>query len=185
LPVSSVSDFERFAQTLNRAIASDVKERGEKAVSYARQKEREARQEAEQWREESQEEWKEERRLHERIGRREIAEEVGRRWSAFRQAREAALKTALTEKLEAIFPELAECFITWVSDNYSGGRFMMPNAYHRLVTSPLFELKICEEEQVVFEKGNLSIEYSVRRIIEELGDEIALQMHFEDNVWQK
>jgi len=162
-----------------------VKERKEKAASYVRQKEAEARQQREQWREESDREWQQELRLHERIGRREISEEISRQWSAFRQARESALKRALTEELNAIFSELAECFINWVSQSYSGGRFTVPKAYRHLIKRPLFEVMTCEEEQVVFEKGNLYIEYSVQRIIEELGDEIALQMHVKDSAWQK
>lgn len=180
MQVSSVSDFERYAKTLQKAIAAGVKEREEKAASYARQKEAESQQQTEQWREESQTEWKQELRLRERIGRREIAEEMSRQWSVFRQARESVLKTALAKELEAIFPELAECFIGWVSDNYNGGRFTVPKTFLSLIKSPLFEVTTCEEEQVVFEKENLYIEYSVRRIIEELGDKIALQMHFED-----
>lgn len=185
MQVSSVSDFERFAQTLRKAIAADVKERGEKAASYARQKEAESQQLTKQWREASDREWQQELRLRQRIGRREIAEEVRRQWSAFRQARELALKTTLRKELRVIFPELAQCFIAWVSDNYNGGRFTVPKAYRHLVKSSLFEVMTCEEEEVVFEKGNLYIEYSVQRIIEELGDEIAFQMHVEDIEWQK
>lgn len=185
MQVSSVSDFERFAQTIQEVIAAGVKERKDKAASYVRQKEAQAQQQTEQWREESDREWQQELRLLERIGRREITEEISRQWSAFRQSRESALKKALTEELNANFPELAECFINWVSKSYNGGRLTVPKAYRYLVKTPLFEVMTSEEEKVVFEKGNLYIEYSVQRIIEELGDEIALQMHVEDNAWQK
>jgi len=58
----------------------------------------------------------------------------------------------------------------------------MPEAYMSFVTKEEFLLRMCEKEEIVFTSGNLYIEYSVERIIEELDDEITL--HFKDDKWQ-
>ena len=60
----------------------------------------------------------------------------------------------------------------------------MHHSFKSLVDSKQFDIHECKKEQVIFASGNLYIEYSVERIIEELGDEIAAKMHFEENEWQ-
>jgi len=60
----------------------------------------------------------------------------------------------------------------------------MPKAYMSLVKKEGFFLHTDEKEQIIFTSGNLYIEYSIERIIEELDDEINLGMHFKDDEWQ-
>ena len=105
-------------------------------------------------------------------------------WSAFKKERKNRLETALKTRLQEEFPSLAACFIAWVSRNYKTGIFTMHHSFTALAESEQFDIRECEKEQVIFASGNLYIEYSVERIIEELGDEIAQQMHFEENEWQ-
>lgn len=185
MPVSSVSDFERFARNINSRVGTAVTKIEAEALTYARQKEEGALREAARWAEQSQTQWKAELRMREERGGRAITEEMERQWYGFRRERESALKKRLEVRLKAIFPELAECFVAWVSRNYASGSFSVPKAYAALVERPRFALSECEKEQLLFVKGNLHIEYSVARIIEELGDEIALQMRFEEGTWQE
>lgn len=60
----------------------------------------------------------------------------------------------------------------------------MPKKYIALVESDEFDILECQQEQIIFSSGNLYIEYSVDRIIEELGDDITKSLHFEENEWQ-
>ena len=140
--------------------------------------------ETERWRELSAAEWKQELYAREQQGERAVADEVNRQWSAFKKERKMALKAALKIRLKQEFPVLAACFVAWVSRNYETGTFTMNQSFNVSVDRELFELRECKKEQVIFASGNLYIEYSIERIIEELGDEIAEQMHFEENEWQ-
>jgi len=184
LPISSVSDFERFALKTEQSIATKVKRSEESAALYALQKEASTLQESVRWRELSAAEWKQELYARKQQGERTVADEVNRQWSAFKTERKRALKAALKARLQEEFPALATCFIAWVSRNYKRGKFTMHPSFMEAVESELFEVDVCEQEQVIFASGNLYIEYSVERIIEELGNEIAVKMHFKENEWQ-
>ncbi|MGB6018646.1 MAG: hypothetical protein WBF77_03525 [Sulfurimonadaceae bacterium] len=184
MQISSVSDFERFALKTKKSIATKVKRAEDDASLYALQKEEAALREIELWRELSRKEWKQELYAREQQGERAVADEVNRQWSAFKKERKTALKEALKARLQQEFPAMAACFVAWVSHNYETGTFTMAKAFMASVDREQFDLRECEEEQVVFASGNLYIEYSVERIIEELGDEITQYMHFEENEWQ-
>ena len=183
MQISSVSDFERFALKSEKSIAAKVKKSEESASEYALQKSEATLRETELWRELSAAEWKQELYARQQQGERAVADEVNRQWSTFKKERKTALKAALRLRLQKEFPALAECFTLWVSRNYKTGTLTMPKAFTASVDRKQFEVRECEEEQVVFASGNLYIEYSVERIIDELGDEIAQQMHFEENEW--
>jgi hypothetical protein len=184
LQISSVSDFERFALKTGKSIAAKVKRAEDDASEYALQKEEATLQEIQGWRELSAAEWKQELYAREQQGERAVVDEVNRQWSAFKKGRKRALKAALKARLQQEFPALAACFVAWVSRNYETGAFTMNQSFMASVDSEQFDLRECEKKQVIFSSGHLYIEYSVERIIEELGDEIAQQMHFEENEWQ-
>lgn len=184
MQISSVSDFERFALKTEQSIAAKVKKSEDDASLYALQKEASSLQELERWKVLSAAEWKQELYAREQQGERAVADEVNTQWSAFKKERKTAIKTALKARLQQEFPALAACFVAWVSRNYKTGTFTMNRSFMALVESEKFEVRECEKEQVVFTSGKLYIEYSVERIIDELGDEIAQQMHFEENEWQ-
>ena len=184
MQISSVSDFERFALKTEQSIATKVKKSEENTSLYVLQKEESTLRELQEWRELSTAEWKQELYAREQQGERAIADEINRQWSAFKKERKRALEVTLKTRLQDEFPALAACFITWVSHNYKTGSFTLNSSFTALVDNKQFDIHECEKEQVIFASGNLYIEYSVERIIEELGDEIAKQMHFEENEWQ-
>ena len=184
MQISSVSDFERFSLKVNNNIAAKVKKSEENASLYVLQKEDSTVRELQEWRELSTAEWKQELFAREQQGERAIADEVNRQWSVFKKERKKALETALKTRLQEEFPSLAACFIAWVSRNYKTGTLTMHHSFTSLAENRQFDIHECEKEQVIFASGNLYIEYSVERIIEELGDEIAQQMHLEENEWQ-
>lgn len=184
MQISSVSDFERFALKTKQSIRAKVKKSEDDASHYALHKEEATLREIESWRERSAAEWKQELYAREQQGERTITDEVNLKWSTFKKERKRVLETALKTRLQEEFSSLAACFIAWVSRNYKTGTFTMHHSFSSLVNKKQFEIQECEQEQVIFASGNLYIEYSVERIIEELGDEIAQQMHFEENEWQ-
>jgi hypothetical protein len=184
LPLSSVSDFERFALKSKKRIAAKVKKTEDDASAYALQKEAEAQLEIENWLQRSRTEWKQALSARQKRGEKAISDEVKRGWSVYTKERKTALEAALKVRLDEAFPTLAACFIEWVSRNYETGVFTMPRAYAPSVNRAMFDLLECENEQIVFTSGNLYIEYSVERIIEELADDIVSCMCFEEAPWQ-
>lgn len=183
MPVSSVSDFERFALKVKKHIADKINESEKDASFYALRKEEKSAQETEKWLQQARSEWKHELNAREQQEHRAISDEVNREWSTFRKEREMELREAIKEQLGQSFPLLAECFIAWVLQNYETGRLTLPKAYSVHIDTERFNVHTCEEKQVIFESGNLYIEYSVERIIEELNDEITASMHFEEDPW--
>jgi len=181
LPVSSVSDFEHFAQKVKKQIGLKVKRVEEETSDYLLQKENEVMHKIGSWMKHAQTQWDQECYAQEQQSRNSIAEEVNRQWSEFKKERKLALDSALKMRLEEIFPSLAECFVFEISQKYQTGTFTMPEAYMSFVTTEGFVLDSCKKEQIVFTNGNLYIEYSVERIIEELDDEINLRM---EDKWQ-
>ncbi|MEA3456294.1 MAG: hypothetical protein U9R26_07275 [Campylobacterota bacterium] len=181
MPKSSVSDFELFALKVEEHIASRVKKSKEESSEYRLQKEEENIQEAENWLKQKRTEWKLELAAREQQEKRTIAETVSRQWSLFRKEAEREVKEALKRRLEEEFPILAKCFITLVSKQYETGIFRMPETYSESIDRERFDLELCREEKIVFELGNLYIEYSVERIMEELKSEIV---DLKEDTWQ-
>jgi len=184
LPVSSVSDFEHFSEKVKKQIGIKVKSVEEETSDYLIQTENEAVHKINSWSKHAQTQWDQERYAQKQQSRNSITEEVNRQWSEFKKKRKLALRSVLKVRLEEVFPTLAECFVSQISQKYQTGTFTMPEAYRSLVKAEGFVLHSCKKEQIVFTSGNLYIEYSVERIIEELDDEINLSMHFKDDKWQ-
>ncbi len=184
MPISSVSDFERFARKCRKNIDEKVQKRETDAAAYVLDKEKATLNTIEAWRALSTAEWQQALQARRQQGERRIADAVDRQWSAFKKERKKELKAALRRRLQEAFPALAACFVNWVEGRYESGVFTMPKAYRSLVKGDGFEVQECNEEQLIFANGNLYIEYSVERILDELGEEITQQMHFEENEWQ-
>ena len=184
MPVSSVSDFEHFAQKVKKQIGLKVKSVEEETSDYLLQTENEVVHKIDSWSKHAQTQWDQERYGQEQQSRNSITEEVNRQWSEFKKERKSALRSAIKVRLEEVFPALAECFISQILQEYQTGTFTMPEAYMSLVKKEGFFLHTDEKEQIIFTNGNLFIEYSVEHIIEELDDEINLGMHFKDDKWQ-
>lgn len=156
----------------------------EESHAYRSVKERETDLQIERWLENAREAWEREYRAQEHRGLQAIRESVNKKWSAFREEQTSLLKERLAEALEKVFPLLAECFILRISEQYRSGTFMLPARFASLVKEASFEVKISEKNEVVFMRGNLYIEYSVERIIEELEEALLERMHMEETVWQ-
>lgn len=171
MPKYSVSDFELFALKVKEHIAAKVKKSEEESLAYRLQKREENIQEAENWLKQKRTEWKLELAAREQQERRAIAEEMDQKWSLFRKEAESAVKESLEKRLKEEFPVLAKCFILKISKQYQKGVFIMPEVYSEFVDRERFDLKICQEEEIIFKQDNLYIEYSVERIIEELKEE--------------
>ncbi len=184
MPVSSVSDFEHFAQKVKKQISTKVRRIEVETSDHLLQTENEAEHKINSWTKHAQTQWGQERYAQEQQSRNSISEEVNRQWSEFKKERRTVLSSALKVRLEEVFPMLAECFVSQISQKYGTGTFTMPKAYMSFVTTEGFVLHSCEKEEIIFTSGNLYIEYSVERIIEELDDEINLGMHFKDDKWQ-
>lgn len=185
MPVSSVSDFERFSVKVQKSISNKVKKIEEDSSSYAIKEEKKALLETKVWQQQVRSEWKHELNAMERQGQSDIADEVKQALSIFRKNHEMALKKALEERLEQSYPLLVECFISWVVKNYETGIFTLPKIYEQFIDKEKFDVHITEGKEVIFSNGNLYIEYSVKRIIEELNDDIIACIHSEENSWLK
>ncbi len=185
MPVSLVSDFEHFAQKVKKQIGVKVEKLEVETSDYLRAKKNESDHNIESWLKHAQNEWDQERYAEEQQSRIIIAEDANREWSKFKKKRELALRSLLKVRLEEIFSVLAECFISKISQEYQTGTFTMPEAYISSVVKEGFLLNIGEKEEIIFTSGNLYIEYSVERIIEELDDEIVSRMLTKEDKWQK
>ena len=184
MPVSLVSDFEHFAQKVKKQISIKVRRVEAGTSEYVLQTENEAAHKINSWKQHAQTQWDQERYAQEQQSRNAITEEVNRQWSEFKKERRSVLISALKVRLKEVFPMLAACFVSQISQKYGTGTFTMPKAYMSFVTTEGFVLHSCKKEEIVFTSGNLYIEYSIERIIEELSDEINLGMHFKDDKWQ-
>lgn len=184
MPVSSVSDFEHFAQKVKKQISIKVKKVEKETSDYLLKTENDAEHKISNWLKHAQTQWDQECYVRKQQSRNSITEEVNRQWSEFKKERRSALRSALKIRLEEVFPALAECFVSQISQKYQTGTFTMPKAYISFIITEGFVFESCKKEQIIFTSGNLYIEYSVERIIEELDDEITLGMHFKDDKWQ-
>lgn len=184
MPVSSVSDFEHFSQKVKKQIGIKIKRVEKETSAHLLQTENEVSHKISTWMKHAQTQWDQERYTQEQQSRNSITEEMNRQWAQFKKERKSVLKLALKIRLEQIFPTLAECFVSQISQQYKTGTFTMPEVYMAFITTEGFILHSCEKQEIIFRRGNLYIEYSVERIIEELDDEITLCMNFKEDRWQ-
>ena len=152
---------------------------------YLHAKERESEQNAEAWLDNAHARWKHEYAAERKEGYNTITEETNKAWAAFKQTNMLLLEERLAEKLKEDFPVLAACFIAELSAKHETGTFVLPERYASLVNGENFNVEISQQEAVVFRKGNLYIEYSIERIMVELGEEIISGMQLEDEIWQR
>jgi hypothetical protein len=184
LPISSVSDFNHFAQKIEKSIATKVKIKEADASAYVLQKQKDTLTEITQWKERSVKQWNQELNALEQREEKALLNDIKQQWSVFKKDHETAFRQTFREALEDSFEALAKCFIAWVSRNYTTGTFTMAKKYTALIENTQFNIQESTQEQIAFASGNLYIEYSVDRIIEELGDEINKHLHLEENEWQ-
>ncbi len=152
---------------------------------YLHAKEHEAEQKAAAWLKNMHTQWEHEYAMQRKQAYNDIADEIDKKWAEFRREKMSLLEERLRQRLTELFPVLAKCFIAKLSKKYDTGTFVLPDRYASLVKKEGFEVKISRKERVVFRKGNLYIEYSVERIMVELGDEIIAGMHLEEDIWQR
>ncbi len=184
MPISSVSDFEHFAQKIEKSIATKVKAKEADASAYVLQKQKDTLTEIKQWKERSVKKWNEELNALEKREEQALLNDIKQQWSVFKKDHETAFRQTFKEALEDAFEALAKCFITWISRNYTTGTFTMAKKYTALIENTQFDIQESSQDQIIFESGNLYIEYSVERIMDELGDEINKHLHLEENEWQ-
>ena len=176
MQVSSVSDFEHFAQKFREHIAYKIKSLEDETSAYVLKKENETTQTQERWLEDARYQWDKEYHDLERQHQNTIEEEMNKEWSKYIKEYETALRSLLQKELKEAFPKLAECFLSKISKLYETGVFTMPEAYMPLVKKEGLSLQKSAEEKVIFTSGNLYIEYSLERIMEELDEEIILML---------
>lgn len=184
MPISSVSDFEQFILKVEKNIAAKVKTKETNASLYVLQKEKDTLAEITRWKERSAIKWEQEQNALEQREEKALVATVKQQWSVFKKEHEMVLRAAFKQKLEASFDLLAKCFISWVSHNYTTGTLTMAKKYTSLVENEQFDLQECKKDQIIFSSENLYIEYSVDRIMEELGNEIIKSLQFEEDEWQ-
>lgn len=184
MPVSSESDFEHFAQKVREHIRLKVEQTEAQSQEYVHAKERETEQRAATWLKNAETKWEHEYAELHKQGSIDIADGVNKKWARFRRENMLLLEERLRQRLQEIFPVLAECFIAALSTEHDTGTFILPRQYASVVDSGRFDVKISQKDELLFRKGNLYIEYSVERIMVELEEEIAAGMHLEDEIWQ-
>ena len=180
----SASDFERFARRAEDDIDDEVRRLAEAADRYARERSVAGEKEAERWLQRARERMTVRLREREARERKRIGEALEARRSAFREERIAALARRFRTVLEKAFGRLAACFVRWVQARYGSGAFTLPPALAEEVDRQRFEVHESGEERVVFRQGNLTIDYSVERILEEFEPRIALRVG-EAMPWRK
>lgn len=179
--MSSVSDFEYFAQKIKKQISINVKKIETEKSAYLLQKKHETAHNIDVWLKQEEVKWDQAHNAQKQQSRNLVQGEMNAEWSTFKKERRSALRSALKRRLEEIFPSLAECFISTVVQKYQKGIFSMSERYFPLVETERFVLKISKKEEIIFTSGNLFIEYSIERIMEELDDDITLGM---EEAWQ-
>lgn len=184
MQASSAYDFEQFAQKIKKNTAITVQEIEEETADYLRQKEEETEEYIVAWLKEAERVWEQESETQNKLDRHSIETEMNTEWSAFIKERRSVLQSALKKSIEAQFDSLTECFISTIMKKYEKGTFTMHQRYHASVRKEGFDLKDSEKEEIIFTSGNLFIEYSVKRILEELEDELTAHFQMEDGTWQ-
>jgi hypothetical protein len=181
LLLSSVSDFSDFANKVEEHIAAKVKTIEEETSISMLQTKNEAQRDTKEWLQRKRSEWKQELYALEHQEMKVIENEVDQAWSAFKKKTEIAVIEKVRNRLEEQFPTLVECFISWVSQHYQEGLFFLPQAYRPFIDTKRFEVQISRKNAIIFRHGNLYIEYSIERIIEELQGEMAVMLYFEED----
>ena len=184
MQISLASDFERFSQHINEQTHIHTQKHKDKALSYALEKKETASNEIDIWIKTEQSAWKKEYQERQRQAYIKIQNDINTQWSTFKKEREKVLRKQIEEKIEEVFPNLVETFINWVCANYSKGTFILPREYISFIRKDKFIVSESNQEGVIFKDQNLYIEYSVKRIIDELNEDIASALNFEGNEWQ-
>jgi len=184
LQVSSESDFELFAQKVKEHTNTTIKKIEDEASLYVIKSKEEVVQDIEQYSQEALLRFKQQYKAKEQQGYKDIENEISREWNDFKQERENKLDEELKKRLEEIFPSLATSFIECVSQHYKTGTLVLPKSYMPLIKIEKFSLVQSKDGCIIFKSGNLYIEYSIERIMEELHNDIASSMNFEENLWQ-
>ncbi|WP_457567452.1 hypothetical protein [Desulfurobacterium sp.] len=91
------------------------------------------------------------------------------------QVREELLKE-LKSRLKERFPEMVECFIRWIKNNFSDGTFethpTLKKEIEKLAGANFSVKENAEINGVVFKHGRMVIEFSLESILEEFKEEI-------------
>lgn len=184
MQVSSESDFELFAKKVKAHTLTAVKKIEDEASLYVAESEKKALEDIERYSQEIRIQWEKEFRQKEQQEYKNIESDLKREWNSFKQDRESMLYKYVQEGIEKIFSSLVESFLAYISDHYESGILIMPNSFAQKVNIEKFEVHESEDERIIFKKDNLYIEYSLERVMEELHNDIASSMSFEENLWQ-
>ena len=184
MQISLESDFERFAQKIKEHTNTNIQKRHNEAEAYALEKRERAVKEVDAWLEQEQFAWKKEYQERKEQGFAEIKNNLNKQWNSFVHEREKELREQLRQKIEEIFPSLAESFIIEVSRRYDKGTFLLPKRYVSLIKEKAFISIENQQEHIIFKNENLYIEYSVERIMDELDNEISSVMDLKGRTWQ-
>jgi hypothetical protein len=184
LQVSSAYDFEHFAEKIEKLTSIAVNEIEGETANYLLQRENETKESIALWLKHVQDSWDQEKDSQKKVNRHSVEAQMNAEWSAFIKERRLTLSTALKTRLEEIFPSLVECFISTIIQKYESGTFTMPQRFITFVSKEGFILMPSQKEKIVFTSGNLFIEYSVERILEELEYELTSHFQMKDDTWQ-
>jgi len=184
LQVSSAYDFEHFAEKIEKLTSIAVNEIEKETADYLLQRENETKESIVLWLKQAQDAWDQEKDSQKKVNGHSVEAQMNAEWSAFIKERRSTLSTALKSGLEEIFPSLAECFISTIIQKYESGTFTMPQRFITLVSKEGFILIPSQKEEIIFTSGNLFIEYSVERILEELEYELTSHFQMKDDTWQ-
>ena len=184
MQVSSESDFELFSKKVKEHTSSTIKNIEDETSVYVTKSQERATQELKEYSQELQSEWEVEYHEREQQEYKNIDNEINKKWNDFKQEREKKLYEELRQRLDEIFPTLAQSFIVCVSNKYETGTLILPNRYVGLVEIEKFTLQESKDEGIIFKNKNLYIEYSIERIMEELHNDIASSMNIEEKLWQ-
>lgn len=185
MQASSAYDFEHFTDKIKKQNAITLKEIERETAEYVFQKEHETAHSIALWLEQAQDTWDKERNTQYKVNRHRVESQTDEEWSAFLRERRSVLRATLKIQLKENFSSFSECFISTIVQKYDSGSFSMPQRFISLVKNESFIMHSSEKEEIIFTSGNLFIEYSVERILEELEDELTAHLHMEVKKWQK
>ena len=184
MQVSSAYDFKHFAEKIEKLTTMAVNEIERETADYLLQRENETKESIVLWLRQAQDAWDQEKDSQKKVNRHSVEAQMNAEWSAFIKERRSALRSALKTRIEEIFPSLAECFISTIIQKYESGTFTMPQRFVPFVSKEGFVLIPSQKEEIIFTSGNLFIEYSVERILEELEYELTPDFQMKDDAWQ-
>ena len=184
MQVSSAYDFEHFAEKIEKLTSNTIDEIERETANYLIQRENETKESIALWLKQAQDKWDQEKDSQKKVNSHSIEAQMNAEWSAFIIERRSTLSTALKTRLEVIFSSLAECFISTIIQKYESGTFTMPQRFMTFVSKEGFIFMPSKKEKIIFTSGNLFIEYSVERILEELEYELTSHFQMKDDTWQ-